>query len=62
MTKCHACGVATRRVVKIGLRHDFECADCEYKRTINPDPLKAIRLPRERSKRLQKEQLWDVGP
>lgn len=60
--RCADCNKVTDRcirrhphgVVKLSL---FLCADCEYRRD-NPDAPKAVKLPRERTKRLQKETLW----
>lgn len=38
--------------------HEWVCGDCLYKRD-HPDAAPAVRLPRERSKRIQKESLFD---
>jgi hypothetical protein len=57
--KCEDCGCAQPHVVK--LRENFFvwlCGSCEFRRE-HPDAPKPVKLPRERTKRLQKETLFD---
>jgi len=59
LPKCKDCGKRTDRVVTVGTRHEWLCADCEYLR-MKPDAPRFIKPPRERAKRLQKETLLDA--
>lgn len=62
--RCADCNKVTDRCVR---RHPhgvvagslFLCADCEYLRE-HPNAPRAVKLPRERAKRLQKETLLDA--
>lgn len=63
--RCADCNARTDRVIVErgpgGTQHEFFlCASCEYLRA-NPDAPRAVKLPRERSKRLQKETLFEVA-
>jgi hypothetical protein len=62
--KCRDCKTADCHVVALRdplypdrLRHVFLCGSCEY-RLDHPDAPRPVKLPRERSKRLQKETLF----
>ena len=58
--KCADCGAQTYAVVKTASGAlVYLCGSCEYRRE-HPDALRPIKLPRERTKRLQKEQLFQV--
>jgi hypothetical protein len=70
LPKCCGCGQRTYSVVTAGTysvlstetRHEWLCASCEYLRE-HPDAPRAIKPPRERTRRLQKETLLDaLGP
>lgn len=63
--KCQDCGTTDCHVVAIRdsafhgkvLRHTFLCGSCEYLRE-HPEAPRAVKLPRERTKRLQRETLF----
>ena len=60
LAKCRDCGQRTDRVVPVGDRHEWLCASCEYLR-LRPDAPMAVKPPRERTKRLQRETLFDAS-
>lgn len=61
--RCADCKGADCHVVALpsGQGHLFLCGSCEYLRA-HPDAPRAVKLPRERSKRLQRETLLDELP